>query len=64
MRRKKLLFNTGTALLSQLVTLISGFILPRLIIGQYGSEVNGLVSSITQFLAFFSMMEMGVGAVV
>ncbi len=64
MRRKKLLFNTGTALLAQLVTLISGFILPRLIIGHYGSEVNGLVSSITQFLAFFSMMEMGVGAVV
>lgn len=64
MRRKKLLLNTGTALLNQLVTLISGFILPRLIIEQYGSGTNGLVSSITQFLAFFSMMEMGVGAVV
>lgn len=64
MRRKKLLLNTGTALLNQLVTLISGFIIPGLIIEYYGSETNGLVASITQFLAFFAMMEMGVGAVV
>ena len=30
----------------------------------YGSEVNGLVSSITQFLGFISLAECGVGAVV
>ena len=46
-----------------MITLVCGFILPRLIISHYGSYTNGLLSSITQFLAFFSMMEMGVGAV-
>ena len=63
-RKKKLLLNTATAIIQQLVTLICGFVLPRLIITHYGSATNGLISSITQFLAFFSMMEMGVGAVV
>lgn len=64
MRRKKLLLNTSAAILNQLITLICGFILPKLIITAYGSSVNGLVTSITQFLAFFSLMEMGVGGVV
>ena len=63
-RKKKLLLNTGAAVLQQLVTLVCGFVLPRMIISHYGSATNGLISSITQFLAFFSMMEMGVGAVV
>ena len=64
MRRKKLLSNTITAFLNQIITLINGLIVPRLIISHYGSATNGLVSSITQFLAFFSLMEMGVGGVV
>lgn len=64
MRRKKLILNTLTALINQIVTLVCGLVLPRIIIGHYGSATNGLISSITQFLAFFSMLEMGVGAVV
>lgn len=63
-RKKKLLLNTGAAVIHQVIALICGFVLPRLIISHYGSATNGLLSSITQFLAFFSMMEMGVGAVV
>ena len=46
------------------MVILSGFILPRYILKQYGSEVNGLVSSITQFLGFISMLDLGVGAVV
>ena len=30
----------------------------------FGSEINGLVSSITQFLSFISLLEGGLGAVV
>lgn len=62
-RRRKLFLNTGSAVLNQIITLICGFILPQLIISHYGSVTNGLLSAITQFLAFFSMMDMGVGAV-
>lgn len=56
--------NFFTALLLQIVTMISGLILPRLIISTFGSEVNGLCSSITQFLSFISLLEGGLGAVV
>lgn len=63
-RKFKLALNTITSLLLQLTTVICGFILPRLILGTYGSEVNGLVNSITQFLGVISLLDLGVGAVV
>lgn len=64
MRKKKLLFNISTSLIYQAVLLISGFILPRFILRYFGSEVNGLVTSLTQFLGFISLLDLGVGAVV
>ena len=63
-RKKKLFLNTGTAVINQIATLVCGLIIPRLIITFYGSNTNGLISSITHFLAFFSLMEMGVSSVV
>lgn len=63
-RKKKLLLNTGAGVLKQLVTVICGFILPRYMLLYYGSSVNGLISSITNFLSFISLLDMGVGAVV
>lgn len=53
-----------SSLIQQVTTLLCGFILPRIILGRFGSEVNGLVVSVTQFLALISFLEMGVGAVV
>jgi O-antigen/teichoic acid export membrane protein len=44
--------------------LISGFILLKFILRYFGSEVNGLVTSLTQFLGFISLLDLGVGAVV
>lgn len=64
MRKKKLLYNTVSSLVFQLTTIICGFILPRLILWAFGSNVNGLVNSITQFLGIISFLELGVGAVV
>ena len=63
-RRKRLAYNTGSSLIFQLTTIICGFILPRLILKTYGSEVNGLINSITQFLGIISFLELGVGAVI
>ncbi len=63
-RAKLLKLNTLTSLVSQVVTVLCGFILPRLILGTYGSEVNGLVNSILQFLQIIAFLELGVGAVV
>lgn len=63
-RKKKLLLNSSSSIIYQFVTLICGFILPRFFLSYYGSVVNGLVTSITQFLGFISLAECGVGAVV
>ena len=64
MRSKKAMYNIITSLILQFVILISGFIVPKLIIGKFGSNVNGLLSSITQFLAYISLLESGIGPVV
>lgn len=63
-RRKLLALNTSSSLIFQLTTIICGFIVPRLILQTYGSEVNGLINSITQFLAIIAFLELGVGAVI
>lgn len=59
-----MLYNTIASLLLQLITIICGFIVPRLILQHYGSEVNGLVNSIAQYLGIIGFLEFGVGAVV
>lgn len=63
-RGKKLALNTITSLGLQVVNVICGFILPRLILESFGSDVNGLVNSITQFLGVITLLDLGVGAVV
>ena len=64
MRRELLAKNTAASLIAQITALICGFILPRLFLQHFGSEVNGLVNSIAQFLSVISFLELGVGAVV
>lgn len=64
MKNKVLFYNSISPLIYQATTIICGFILPRLILGHFGTEVNGLVNSITQFLGIIAFLELGVGAVV
>lgn len=64
MKNKTLFYNSISPLVYQVTTIICGFILPRLILGHFGTEVNGLVNSITQFLGVIAFLELGVGAVV
>ncbi len=59
-RTKKFIFNSIAATIFQLITVIAGFIVPRIILTFYGSEINGLVSSITQFIAYFNLVEAGI----
>ena len=54
----------GVATAKQIIVVVCGFILPRNMLVYYGSTINGLVSSITHFLGFISLLELGVGSVV
>jgi hypothetical protein len=56
--------NYVSAIVLQMVAILQGLILPRLMINTFGSEVYGLISSITQFLSFITLLEGGLGAVV
>lgn len=61
---KKIKTNLIVSVVYQIVAIVYGFILPRLILKQFGSEVNGLMQSITQFLGIIGFLDMGVGQVV
>ena len=52
--------NTFWNLVYQLTAIVAGFLVPRAIIGVYGSEVNGLVTSLTQFIGYFALVEAGI----
>lgn len=58
---KKGAANILTAILSQLVTLAMGIVIPRLVLINLGSEANGLLNSINTILSYVSLLEAGVG---
>ena len=62
MRTRLAVKNTMASLLLELITALSGIILPRFFISVYGSSVNGLVSSIGQFITYMGLVEAGVSA--
>ncbi|MBQ3016475.1 MAG: sugar isomerase [Clostridia bacterium] len=62
-RTKNAMLNIIFSLVLQIVVFIKGLILPRIIIPAYGSDVNGLISSIAQFLTYISLLEAGVGSI-
>lgn len=64
MRGKKAILNVLSSLVLQIVVLLSGFIVRKIIIQVYGSDINGLISSITQFLGYITLLESGVGPVI
>lgn len=61
MRSSKALYNTATSIIAQLVAFLVGIIMPRLIIDHYGSSLNGLRASVSQFIGYLYIIEMGLG---
>lgn len=60
MNRTKIFFyNSMSTALLQVIMLLAGLITPRIMLQYYGSEINGLVSSICQFVSYFSLVEAG-----
>lgn len=60
MNRTKTFFNNSFfSLVHQIVVFISGFIILKIILLEYGSEINGFINSITQFIGYFKLVEAG-----
>lgn len=53
--------NVLTYALLQIVNLLVGLFIPRLLLKVYGSEINGAVSTVNGFITYFSFLEAGLG---
>ena len=62
-RTKNAFLVITTGMLSEVVALVCGLILPRLILSNFGSAYNGITQSITQFISYISLMKAGIGGV-
>ena len=58
------LINAVSSFALQIATIISGFIIPKLILMTFGSEVNGLIASFNQFFGYITLVEGGLTSVV
>ena len=61
--KKKAFYNIAASMALEIVSVVCAFILPRLIISGFGSQYNGIVSSVTQFLSVITLLRGGVGGV-
>ena len=57
------MLNSLSAIIFEIVSVICGLILPRLILKTFGSSYNGITSSITQFLSCVALLRSGIGGV-
>ncbi|MDY2911539.1 MAG: polysaccharide biosynthesis C-terminal domain-containing protein [Agathobacter sp.] len=53
--------NIFYGLLGQVATIVLGILIPRLVIVNYGSEINGLLNSVGQIFVYFGLFEAGIG---
>ena len=61
-RTSRFVQNTVFTGAYQLTAMLMGFVTPRLMMLFYGSQVNGLIVSATEFLTYFRMVEAGLAA--
>ena len=58
---KKGILNVIYGLIGQILVICLGIVLPRLVMVNFGSEVNGLINTVNQIFIYFSLLEAGVG---
>ena len=61
MGAKKVFKNVFWSLGGQIVIMFLGIIVPRIMLKGYGSDVNGLVSTISQIFNYMALLEAGIG---
>ncbi len=59
-RTELFLHNSFTMALQQVVAMGAALIIPRILLSVYGSEINGFVVSVTQFISYFLLVEAGI----
>ncbi len=60
-KSRKVIFNIASGLGYQIAIIVLGILMPRLYLVNFGSEVNGVLSTIRQIFAYLWLLEAGVG---
>ena len=60
-KRKRIVRNIFSQFIYNGVVIIFGLILPRLYLVNFGSDVNGLVSTVKDIFAYLALLEAGIG---
>ena len=60
MQKSRVIKNLVVSFGSKLLTIALGFIVPRIVLMNYGSDVNGIINSITQIFSYMSLLEAGI----
>lgn len=58
---RKVAYNLFLGLANQFLAILLGIIVPRLVLTSYGSEVNGLINTVTQIYTYIALLEAGIG---
>lgn len=61
MRRNNIYKSAVVGLLEEIIAIVSGFILPRMILTYFGSDYNGITASVTQFIGCIALLKSGIG---
>lgn len=61
MKNSKVLKNIVVGFGGQFLIMVLGFVIPRVMITSYGSDTNGLVSTISQIFTYAALLEAGIG---
>ena len=60
-KNNKIVLNMVSYAVLQIVNMLVGLFLPRLYLARYGSEINGIISTVNSFTSYFSYLEAGLG---
>ena len=61
MKKKDFIYNIITGFGGQFIVILLGIIVPRIMITSYGSDINGLVSTLGQIFTYLALLEAGIG---
>ena len=59
--KKRAVLNLVISLFTQGVIMVLGFVIPKIIMVNYGSDTNGLTGTISQIFAYVALLEAGIG---
>ena len=58
--KRKLYKNLSVSVISNIIILVLSLVIPRLFLLQYGSDTNGLLTTLSQIFSYIALLEAGI----